>query len=154
MGLPVISKDVIKESLMDELGTGDNDWASSLSRAAHQVMYRLVDDFVGPLILEAHFHAGVAEPDLQALGQNLIQLYCSCPVDVAWHRYKIRRDDPDRHPGHRPEHQDETATAGWRTKPPRPLGLDAPLLVVDTSRPVDIDAIAIEIRELLRRGGR
>ncbi len=29
MGLSVISKDVIKESLMDTLGTGDNDWVAS-----------------------------------------------------------------------------------------------------------------------------
>ena len=34
MGSSVISKDEIKESLMDSLGTGDNDWAKALSRAA------------------------------------------------------------------------------------------------------------------------
>jgi predicted kinase len=149
MGLSVVSKDVIKESLMDTLGTGDKDWASTLSRAAHGVMYRLVDGLVGDVILEAHFHAGTAEPALQSLGHRLVQVYCHCPVEIAWQRYKIRRDDPARHPGHLPEHQDEEATAGWRSRPPQPLALDAPLLTVDTSVPVDVDSVAIEVRELM-----
>ncbi len=149
LGLSVMSKDVIKESLMDTLGTGDNEWASTLSRAAHGVMYRLVEDLIGDVILEAHFHAGVAEPSLAALGEELIQVYCSCPVEVAWERYRLRRDDPNRHPGHLPEHQDEKATAGWRARPPLPLDLDAPLVEVDTTTPVDIEMVAREVRQLL-----
>ena len=70
LNLSVISKDVIKESLMDALGTGDNEWASTLSRAAHRVMYRLVEDLAGDVILEAHFHRGVAEQELQSLGES------------------------------------------------------------------------------------
>ena len=128
MGLSVISKDVIKESLLDTLGTGDNDWASTLGMAAHQVMYQLVDGLAGDAILEAHFYDGVAEAELEALGKQLVQLYCQCPVETAWQRYKLRRDDPSRHPGHLPEHQNEKATEGWRTTPPQPLRLDAPLL--------------------------
>jgi len=151
MNLSVISKDMIKESLMETLGTGDNDWASTLSSAAHGVMYRLVGSVAGDVILEAHFHGGVAEAELQSLGEELIQLYCRCPIDLAWERYKIRRDDPSRHPGHLPEHQDEVATAGWRTKPPRPLDLDAPLVEVDTSHPVDIGSVVNEVRQLMSR---
>ena len=149
MGLPVVSKDVIKEALMDTLGTGDNEWARTLGRAAHGVMYKLVEDLAGHVILEAHFHAGAAEPALEALGQELIQVYCRCPVEIAWERYRLRRDDPDRHPGHLPDHQDERATARWRTRPPRPLDLDAPLVEVDTTVPVDIELVADAVRRLL-----
>lgn len=149
MGMPVISKDVIKESLMDALGTGDADWATTLSKAAHGVMYSLVDDLAGDAILEAHFHRGVAEPALRALGVDLVQLYCKCPVDIAWERYRKRRDDPDRHPGHLPEHQDDTATATWRTTTPLPLDLNAPLLEVDTSGPVNIERLAEDVLHLL-----
>ena len=148
MGLSVMSKDVIKESLMDTLGTGTNEWASTLSRAAHGVMYQLVEGLAGDVILEAHFHTGVAEAELESLGQSLIQVYCQCPVEVAWQRYQVRRDDPARHPGHLPEHQDEEATAGWRTRAPQPLALDAPLLTIDTSGPVDIESVADRVREL------
>ncbi|MEM9518801.1 MAG: AAA family ATPase [Actinomycetota bacterium] len=150
MGLPVISKDVIKESLMDTLGTGSNDWVSTLSRASHGVMYSLIDDLAGDVIIEAHFHRGVAEPALEALGVQLIQLYCRCPVEIAWERYQARRDDPNRHPGHLAEHQDDAATAGWRTAAPRPLDLNAPLLEVDTAGPVDIESLAGTVRQMLR----
>lgn len=149
MGISVISKDVIKESLMDTLGTGTNEWARSLSRASHRVMYQLIDGLAGNVILEAHFYTGQAEAELEALGEDLIQLYCRCPVEVAWRRYQARRGDPTRHPGHLPEHQDEAATARWRTTEPEPLRLDGPLLEVDTSGPIDIESLANRVRQLI-----
>lgn len=145
LGWPLISKDVIQEAVMDELGTGDLEWASQLSRLAHRVMYALVPEIGGSVVLEAHFHRGVAEHDLSALGQPLVQIYCRCPIDVAWERYQQRRDDPARHPGHLPEHQDESATLGWRTTEPLPLDLHAPLIEVDTSREVDVITLADQI---------
>jgi len=147
--LPVLSKHVIKESLMDTLGSGDLEWVSRLSRASHAVLYAVVRALPGDVIIEAHFHRGVAEPHLLALGRPLVQIYCRCPVDVAWARYATRRDDPARHPGHRPEHQDEEATRSWRESTPAPLDLDAPLLDVDTSGPVDVDGLAAELRGLV-----
>ncbi|HKY15083.1 MAG TPA: AAA family ATPase [Microthrixaceae bacterium] len=149
MSLPMISKDTIKEALMDGLGTGDLAWATKLSRTAHLVMFDLVRQFPGHVIIEAHFHHGLAEQDLHGLGRPLVQVYCDCPVDLAWQRYCERRDDPARHPGHLPEHQDESATAGWRHAAPRPLDLDAPLIVVDTSQAVDV----VELASRIRRAG-
>jgi predicted kinase len=145
LGWPLLSKDVIKEALMDELGTGDLEWTSKLSRAAHRVMYALVPELGRPVVLEAHFHRGVAEQDLAAIGQPLIQVYCRCPMDLAWERYQERRVDPTRHPGHLLEHQDANATLSWRTAEPLPLELDAPLIEVDTSTPVDVVALANQI---------
>ncbi|HKY13590.1 MAG TPA: AAA family ATPase [Microthrixaceae bacterium] len=146
MTLPMISKDTIKEALMDGLGTGDLEWTTMLGRTAHLVMFSLVREIPGDVIIEAHFKCGVSEPDLQALGRPLVQIYCSCPVELAWERYQERRDDAARHPGHLPEHQDEAATAGWRNAEPRPLDLEAPLIVVDTSREVDVAAVALQVR--------
>ncbi|MFI5043926.1 MAG: AAA family ATPase [Acidimicrobiales bacterium] len=144
--MPMISKDTIKEAMLDGLGTGDRAWATKLSRTAHLVMFDVVREFPGDVIVEAHFHRGVAEDDLRGLGRPLVQVYCDCPVELAWLRYCERRDDPGRHPGHLPEHQDESATAGWRTVEPRPLDLEAPLLVIDTSRTVDITEVASRLR--------
>ena len=144
--MPMISKDTIKEAMMDGLGTGDRVWATKLSRTAHLVMFDLVREFTGDVIIEAHFHRGVAEADLRGLGRPLVQVYCECPVELAWQRYCERRDDPGRHPGHLPEHQDESATAGWRTGEAQPLDIEAPLLVIDTSRIVDIGEVASRLR--------
>jgi predicted kinase len=148
LGWPLLSKDVVKEALLDELGTGDVEWASRLSRAGHRIIYALVADSQGPAILEAHFYRGVAEKELLALRRPLVQVYCRCPVALAWERYQRRRDDPSRHPGHRPEHQDDAATSGWRTNESQPLDLDAPLIEVDTTRDVDIVELARAIRRL------
>lgn len=148
LGWPLVSKDVIKEALMDELGTGDLEWTSRLSRAAHRAMYSLVPELGATVVLEAHFRRGVAEHDLVALGRPLVQVYCTCPVELAWSRYRQRRDDPARHPGHLPEHQDDAATSLWRMTEPLPLDLDAPLLEVDTTAEVDVVALAARIVDL------
>jgi predicted kinase len=145
---PLLSKDAIKERLMDVLGTRDITWASNLSRTAHHVMYGLVPDLGPSIILEAHFHRGIAENDLRALGMPMVQVFCRCPVDVAWARYQARRDSADRHPGHRPDHQDDEATAAWRNSSPAPLDLDSPLIHVDTTTAVDIDALASTVLTL------
>ncbi len=108
-------------------------------------MYTMVPEFRPPIVLEAHFYRGVAEPELAALGHPMVQVYCRCPVDLAWQRYQQRRGDPERHPGHLPEHQDETATLRWRTTEPLPLDLEAPLIEVDTSAEVDVIAVAAQI---------
>jgi len=148
LGVPLISKDVIKESLMDALGSGEMTWAMQLSRGAHVVMYDLAREMQHGVVLEAHFHRGIAEPELEALGRPLIQVFCQCPVELAWVRYQRRRDDPTRHPGHRPEHQDDDATRHWRETSPMPLVLAAPLIEVDTSQYVDVRTLADEIRAL------
>jgi predicted kinase len=144
--LPLISKDGIKETLMDALGSGDMTWATRLSRAAHLVMYKLAGEMQQGVVLEAHFYCGIAEEELVALERPLVQVYCRCPVDLAWERYQRRRDDPRRHAGHRSEHQDEDATQHWRESAPRPLALDAPLIEVDTAGLVDIDELAGAVR--------
>lgn len=151
LDVSVISKDVIKESLFDTLGSGDNQWSKTLSRSAHRIMYDLVADMAGPIILEAHFYPGLAETELADLGRPLIQVYCRCPVDVAWNRYRRRRDDAARHPGHRADHQNDEATRRWRTGEPRPLDLDAPLIEVDTSARVDIETVCSAVDALLAR---
>jgi predicted kinase len=151
LGWALVSKDVIEEALMDELGTGDVAWRGQLSRAAHKAMYALVPELGGPVVLEAHFHRGVAEQELSALGLPLLQVYCRCPVELAWERYQYRREDPSRHPGHLPEHQDETATSGWRMTEPRPLDLDVPLIEVDTSTEVDVVELAAMILGMSER---
>jgi predicted kinase len=148
LGWPLLSKDVIKEALFDALGTGDLPWSQQVGRAGHLVMYTLVPG-APRVVLEANFQQGIAEPQLLALHRRLIQVYCRCPVELAVQRYRERRQDPGRHPGHLPEHQSDSATEGWRTGTPTPLHLpDAPLVEVDTSGRVDVAGIAATIRSL------
>lgn len=147
LGLPLLAKDTVKEALFDGLGSGNADWARTLGRASHLVVQALAIESQGA-VLEAHYQRGQAEPELLALGRPIVQVWCRCPVAVAFERYRRRIDDADRHPGHRPEHQDDTATAHWRDTEPRPLDIE-PLVVVDTDRPVDHDAVMMDVRAAL-----
>ena len=147
LNVPLLSKDVVKEALFDALGTGDLQWSQQLGCAAHRVMYAVAAD-LGSAVLESHFLPGVSEPDLQALGRPLIQVYCRCPIEVAVERYMRRVDAPDRHRGHLPEHQADEAIQGWRTREALPLALDAPLIEVDTTERVDVAAVAARITAL------
>jgi predicted kinase len=151
LGLPLIAKDVIKEALFDALGTGDLEHSQQLGRAAHRVMYALARD-AGSAVLESHFWHGVSEADLRDLRRPLIQVYCRCPIELAVERYMRRVDDADRHWGHLPEHQTAEAIAGWRAVEPAPLALDAPLIDVDTTAPVDVPALAHRVVALLSPG--
>jgi hypothetical protein len=144
--MPLISKDTIKEALFDALGTGDLERSQQLGRASHTVMYALAREQPAA-VLESHFWPGVSEADLHALGRPLIQVYCRCPIDLAYERYMRRAASHDRHSGHLPEHQSEEATAGWRSAVPTPLVLDGPLIEVDTTSPVDVGALAARIRQ-------
>jgi predicted kinase len=149
LGLPLISKDTIKEALFDTLGTGELGWSQLLGRASHHVMYSLAAE-AGSAVLESHFRRGEAEDDLLALGRPLVQVYCRCPLDLAVARYRERIDAPDRHPGHLPEHQADEVIASWVTSQPQPLNLDAPLIEVDTTEPIDVAALGQRVRAARR----
>jgi predicted kinase len=152
LGWPLISKDVVKEALFDALGTGDLLWSQRLGRAGHVVMSSLAAT-IPRVILEAHFHRGVAEPDLLALDRRIVQIYCRCPVDLAAERYRRRIDDPDRHAGHLREHQSDQVIERWMKETPTPLDLpNAHLIEVDTTVPVDIGSVAISIHAFALNG--
>jgi predicted kinase len=146
LGLPLISKDTIKEALFDMLGTGDLAWSQQLGRASHAVMYALAAE-ARSAVLESHFWRGNAEVDLRALGRPLVQVYCRCPPETAIGRYRERITAVDRHPGHLPEHHSEQVIASWASTEPQPLDLDAPLIEVDTTRPVDVVALVEQVQD-------
>jgi predicted kinase len=148
LGVPLLSKDTIKEALFDALGTDDLEWSQRLGGASHRVLRALAAE-AGAAVLESHFHRGVAEADLESLGKPMVQVYCRCPIDVAVARYRARAASPDRHPGHLPQHQADEVIASWSTVEPEPLALDAPLVEVSTVEPVDVAAVAADVRRHL-----
>jgi predicted kinase len=148
LGLPLLSKDTIKEALFDVLGSGDLATSQVLGRASHVVLYAVAAE-ARSAVVESHFWTGTSETELVALRRPLVQVYCRCPLELALERYLQRARSPSRHRGHLPEHQSEEAIRGWTSVAPRPLDLDAPLLEVDTTTPVDTAPLAAEIRRLL-----
>lgn len=52
LGLPLISKDTIKEALFDSLGVADIDWSVCVGQASISVLYALAAD-AGGAVLES-----------------------------------------------------------------------------------------------------
>lgn len=152
LGLPLLSKDVVKEALFDALGTGDRAWSRQLGAAANEVLWSLLPDFpVGAVVdvwLDPHRDAGSAERGLARAGVGTAyEVRCECPGEVAVERYAARM----RHPGHLPPDEqtlhrirDAAAMAG--------LGV-GPVLRVDATRPVDIAEVAAWVRRLASECG-
>jgi len=147
LGLPLVSKDVVKEALFDALGTGDRAWSRQLGAAANEVLWSLLPDFpAGAVVdvwLDPHRDADSAERGLARAGVGTAyEVRCDCPGEVAVERYGARV----RHPGHlaadeRTLHRIRAATTMAE------LGV-GPVLRVDATRPFDIAGVAGWVRRM------
>ena len=115
--LPLISKDTIKEPLLDVLGS-DAARTRALSDISFAVMFSICRELLalgGSLILEGNFRSGEHEaPLLAALPPHppdIVQLLCR--VDEAKRRSILlqRAGDPARHAGHADARQLEPVAA-------------------------------------------
>jgi len=111
--VPLLSKDAIKEPLLDALGAGDRAASRALSDASFAVLFALADECLGvtrTVVLEGNFRPGEHEPLLQGLlarhgPATCTQVLCRVPEPLRQQRLRARAVDGARHPGH----QD----AGW-----------------------------------------
>ena len=75
---------------------------------------------------------------LRGLSGRTVEVHCACPAEVAHARYNAR----SRHEVHQ-----GTLPLSAMDKYDRPVGI-GPLITVDTTRPVDVAAVAAEVRHL------
>ncbi len=106
------------------------------------MLLALVRD-VPAAVVDANFYP-VHGPALLAACQRPIEVFCRCPAVEVERRFDHRA--ASRHPGH----VDHTLDQDARTRlfaGAVPLGLGGPVLDLDTSRPVDVQAVAAWIRQ-------
>ncbi|QFG27480.1 ATP-binding protein [Actinomadura sp. WMMB 499] len=150
LGLPLFSKDVIKETHADVLGAAaagvpQRRWNSALGAAASETMWALLADAPAGAVLESCWPSDVR--DLVTRGLNrageprTVEIWCDVPMEIARRRFEAR------HPRH-PVHGDPLTDDEWESRrhTARPLGV-GPTLRVDTTRPVDVHAVVAWIRE-------
>ncbi|MET8761168.1 AAA family ATPase [Lentzea sp. NPDC004782] len=139
LGLPVLTKDDVKEALADALGRpGTVNESQRLGRAAVLAVLRIAGRCPGAVLDSTWFD--YTRPLVAALPGPVVELRCVVPREVARSRYYARA--ADRHAGHLDLERDEAELWG---EPVRPLGV-GPLVEVDTTGPVDLPAIAAEVR--------
>jgi predicted kinase len=155
--LPLVEKDEIKETLFDTLGVGDVEWSQRLGSAVYPLIFLFARRLLAagePLIAEANFFRGDHERHFEELpAHRTAQLHCHAPLDVLLARYGSR---PDRHPGHLDGSRVDELVERYESGRNGPLDLDGELIEVDTTGPVDVDALAelLGARLLLGLAGR
>jgi predicted kinase len=142
--LPLLSKDAVKETLADALGTAPPDgrtareWSRALGRAAGETLWSLLAEAPEGAVLEspflAHLRPVVVAGLARAGARTVHEVWCEVPLAVARRRYEERA--ASRHAIHVVHDMWEF----WaRMAEPLALG---PVHRVDTTRPVDIPALA------------
>jgi predicted kinase len=145
LGYSLVTKDLVKETLHDALyvpgeGEVDQAWSRRLSGASMELMFALAAR-AGDMVIEANFHphSEYELGKLRGLGGSVVEVHCACPAEVAVARYNAR----SRHE----VHAVKEVTLAWMERYDRPVGIGS-LITVDTNAPVDVAAVAAEVRRL------
>ncbi len=106
LGLPVISKDAIKELLFDDIGIQSREEKVRLGVASMNMMYYLAMQLMmhhQPFILENNFEHMSKEPLLEILEKysyTAITVTLTGEYPKIYERFVERNSSPDRHRGH------------------------------------------------------
>jgi predicted kinase len=150
LGFALLTKDDIKESLFTSMDgpPGDLSFSRRLSDAAMHLLWDLAPH-CPRLVLEANFRTQSAyeRGQLAALmalpGARLVEVFCRVPLEDAARRFAQRARD-ERHPAHALREMPVDQLAAYA----QPFALTS-LIEVDTSRPVDADALLERVRTAL-----
>ena len=144
LGYSLVTKDLVKEALHAALHVPGEDtidlaWSRRLGAASFAVLWTLAAR-AGDMVIEANFHPDNDEAlgQLRGLGDRTVEVHCACPAEVAHTRYNAR----PRHEVHQ-----RALPLSAMDRYDRPVGI-GPLITVDTTGPVDVAAVAAEVRRL------
>jgi energy-coupling factor transporter ATP-binding protein EcfA2 len=136
----LISKDLIKESLWDDFqpAVGDLEWSRRLDAAAMEVFWALAAQSQRA-VLETDFRPqnDSEKAKFSGLSARLVEVYCSCPSEVALRRHKRRATQAGLHPAH----VAPTLDAPFLAECDQPIGLGS-VIEVDTTQVIDIEELA------------
>jgi predicted kinase len=147
LGFPLLSKDVVKERLFDELGWVGYDrlaWSRRLGAAAMELLWALGAS-CPQVVLEANFRrrSDHERERIRALSTRPVEVWCSCPPEVAMGRYAGRA-------GRHEVHVLPALDAGLIAEFDGPVAL-GPVFEVDTTGAIDVAEVARRVRGELGR---
>jgi predicted kinase len=136
--LPLLSRDDIKEALMDVFPVTNLAESHVAGAAAFKAMYQVLGSMLtvgAGAVVESTFERGRSERDLEAFFDRCrpVQVSCQADAEVLKERLRERIRTGSRHPGH----QDDAALAEIEEATARgdhdPLELAIPCILVDTN---------------------
>jgi predicted kinase len=153
--IPVISRDGIKEPIMEVYRIDTVEQSRQAGQAAYRVLGQLIEQMViseTSCVVESNFGRGKGEDDFAPfLGRaTIIQVHCSAPNQVILERFRDRAGSGERHPGHQDLEVIDDLAVALDSGRYEPLNLKAPLYRVDTTEGFDPTAedIVARIREI------
>jgi glucokinase len=139
LGLPLFMKDTIKEALGDVLGAPDVAASKRLGAATMEALVAVARDNAGGVI-ESTWIPELARAQLDGVAP-IVEVLCDVPLEVALDRYGKRAGT--RHPVHFDAEQPFDAH-GWQQRA-SPIAGGWPVIRVDTTQEVDVDALVQQI---------
>jgi predicted kinase len=157
-GIPLFTKDDLKESMFDQLGWSDREWSRRVGRASWVLLIDIAERLAGagqPFVLEGNFEASWHRDPLAALARahRSVEVHCMADVTVLARRSRQRWESGDRHPGHTAEDGSEEAyIKAFDERRFDAVGFAGVLIEVDTTEAnsVDLDRIIQRIGEASR----
>lgn len=150
MGWPLLALDTIKNPFLEVLGGGDREFNRTLGRASYQAIWSAVGEAPtgSTFVIDAWFGfqpREVLEDYLRKAGvEQTVEIWCHAPGEVLAERYGARLDQrPAGHPG--AAYIPELIELAKRAEPLR----RGPLFDVDTTKPIDFDAITAWLRAVM-----
>jgi predicted kinase len=140
--LPLNSKDVIKDALLESFAVSDRAGSIAVGRASIRIMYSLARD-ASAAVLDCNFERASARADLRMLDLSIYEIYCRCPLETVQQRFLDRQGN--RHSRRRVPDV-PAALREWASKYGDPVEV-GPLLFVDMSRAVAIEEIVQWVTE-------
>lgn len=142
LGLPIVSRDDLLAIVLDAFGVErhDEDGRTRAQVAVSRLLLHLLTKLPS-VVGDGGWWTDRHEPDLLATGRRFVQVFCSCPVDVA--RGRVRQRDRwdstvlD-------DNYDRFASLA------EPLRLPGPTLYVATESTVDVATVAQEVLNAMR----
>lgn len=142
LGLPLLHRDALKETLADTLGWSDDEWSLKLGAATWELLYHLIETMLRANvshIVESNFRPKFASPQWQQLYERyqprIIQLRCEAEPEIVITRHQTRVETGERHPIHRFDSDPsgyrsvlEQGPLGWVNVPGQRLSIDTGVL--------------------------
>ena len=134
LGLPVITKDDVKEALATPFPTGDRDWSRQLGAAAYGALFAVAELILSAghgLVLESNFRAGISDASLITLARLAPTVVIVCRIPDALRRQRFEERAAR---GRHRVHIDSAVLDEWRDDDAEFLiDIGMPRLVVDTT---------------------
>jgi len=148
LGCPLLAHDPVEEALVDLAGPMVA--PEAIDRIAHETVWSMAAEVEAGVVVDAFWHRpteleGARSGLARAGSPRTVEVWCDVDPEVALQRSVDRIAAGGRHPAHGTVESTRAAWGEWAAAA-EPLGA-WPVIRVDTSTPVDIDALVLEISE-------